>query len=723
MRLSLPGLRPENLLTYLAGLGLVRVVAAQFDSSVTCWWQGSGLHLSLTREGLQDFLIDEYRPTPILSPWNGGSGYGEKDKAPRVALDKILKSGSARLSSFVATDDVIRTLPESDRKDKGRLLQLLRNRVPDEALPWLDAAVVLTNDPVKGERRPVFPPLLGTGGNDGRFDFSTNFHQRLAEVLPDLGAKRQQSARWLAAALDGTPVALTSSTIGQFDPLGAGGPGVSAFEDTGSFVNPWLFVLMMEGLVNFASSPVRRLGETRSRAAMPFTVLASAAGPTPGSDMEGARGELWAPLWSKPLGARDVRNLFVSARTSWDGLTATGAAHMYAALRSCGIDRRADRFLRFGFVERNGLAYSAVLLDTVDVESRPDVELGIKVEDRLQAYEHAEQTNRIAPVQRAYELARVGFYRDPSADVLLRFLAASTHVERAVLLTQAGRDAAAFARPRLSAENAFPLLAARFASSPELRIAAGLASGSLRLDDRWWSMADLLVGRAPSRPGEKAMPARVAGFGSRPLVRVLADLMLWRAGHRDQGAAPTSAGTSLMDGYTLSVPWRDVHEWLLAPGSERQSRDAVVQDALMSMMALDWRKRVDHRAWAPREATPSPALAVLHPFARRQVTVTERDDDASLRGLAPDWPVLLLSGQQQVVLDRAVQVLNRGRVIAYGPGGSREFLLPTTGVAVPRPAPDGTRLAAALWIPTNHSAALRRVAQFTSTTTTEEISS
>ncbi len=52
-----------------------------------------------------------------------------------------------------------------------------RNRCPDELLPWIDAAVVLAGD------GPVFPPLLGTGGNDGRLDFSTNFHQSLLDVI------------------------------------------------------------------------------------------------------------------------------------------------------------------------------------------------------------------------------------------------------------------------------------------------------------------------------------------------------------------------------------------------------------------------------------------------------------------------------------------------------------------------------------------------------------
>ena len=45
-------------------------------------------------------------------------------------------------------------------------------------MPWLDVCFVL------GEDGPSFFPLLGTGGNDGRLDFTNNFMQRLADVIP-----------------------------------------------------------------------------------------------------------------------------------------------------------------------------------------------------------------------------------------------------------------------------------------------------------------------------------------------------------------------------------------------------------------------------------------------------------------------------------------------------------------------------------------------------------
>jgi hypothetical protein len=44
-----------------------------------------------------------------------------------------------------------------------------------------------------------FPPLLGTGGNDGRLDFSTNFHQRLLDVM---GTSDNNRARSVAIARD-----------------------------------------------------------------------------------------------------------------------------------------------------------------------------------------------------------------------------------------------------------------------------------------------------------------------------------------------------------------------------------------------------------------------------------------------------------------------------------------------------------------------------------------
>ena len=43
---------------------------------------------------------------------------------------------------------------------------------------WMDAAMVLEDDGT-----PKYPALLGSGGNDGRLDFTNNFMKRLGEVF------------------------------------------------------------------------------------------------------------------------------------------------------------------------------------------------------------------------------------------------------------------------------------------------------------------------------------------------------------------------------------------------------------------------------------------------------------------------------------------------------------------------------------------------------------
>lgn len=703
MIITLPGLRPGNLMTYLAGLGVVRIVGTQLDPEATSWWQGQILNLDTAADDLMSFFLDAYRPTPALSPWNSGSGYGDKDKAQKVALQRLLTSHSPRLADFVATDAAFDRVPPDE--DKGRYLQRLRNVVPDSALAWIDASVVLTVDRAKGVIRPVFPPLLGTGGNDGRFDFSTHFHQRLADVIPELGADRRRSKSWLQAAFNGLPSPLLPATIGQFDPLAAGGPGTSTFGDSASLANPWNFVLMVEGLMLFASAPVRRYGEASSRAAQPFTVNASPGGPIPGAEGEGSRGELWAPLWDRPLGSREVGHLFASARTSWNGRTATAAAHMYAALHSNGIDRRADRFVRYGLYQRNGLAYTAVRLDTVTVAQEPQIELGIAIERRTRAFLAVPRTNRVEPVLRRYEDARVGFYRDPDARTLLAFLAAATAVEQATTVTAAGRDEVGVSADRLHAARALPLLRPVLAQIPEYRIAVGLASGAVHLDTGWASMADLLVGRAPMRTSEAFRGAVVDGFGQRSLPAILSGLMQWRATHRRQDG-PSTAGFAPMDRWSVRTPWQDAHLW-----AQRRLDENLIQRGLEAMLSLGWSKdgvtlSDGSRNPAPR-ALPAPDLAILQPFAQRYVTVGSADD-ADRRGIQPAWPGLIASGRQGEVLTQAVTVLNRSSIIVKR-GGGMTAARPRSRARTPVPTTDPHHLAAALWLPVNPIHALGRI--------------
>jgi CRISPR-associated protein Csx17 len=176
----LPGCTPEPLLSYLKALGVLRLVSEQKDPHASGRWEQGQFVLSSTldRSALEVFFRDEYLPTPIVAPWNGGSGFYGGGAEP---LDQIAKSTSPRLALYRDVIARIRELiPEKKPTDqqKDALLARCRAVLPDPVVPWLDTCFVL------GASGTSYFPLLGTGGNDGRLDFTNNFMQRLAEVLP-----------------------------------------------------------------------------------------------------------------------------------------------------------------------------------------------------------------------------------------------------------------------------------------------------------------------------------------------------------------------------------------------------------------------------------------------------------------------------------------------------------------------------------------------------------
>jgi CRISPR-associated protein Csx17 len=94
----LAGCAPVPLASYLKALGVFRLVAEQKDKSARGCWRDEAFVLGtvLTDEELVRFFLDEYRPSPIISPWNGGSGFyfqeGKSNKKD-AATGKKIKTG------------------------------------------------------------------------------------------------------------------------------------------------------------------------------------------------------------------------------------------------------------------------------------------------------------------------------------------------------------------------------------------------------------------------------------------------------------------------------------------------------------------------------------------------------------------------------------------------------------------------------------------------------
>lgn len=385
--IPLAGCSPTPLASYLKALGVLRLIASPTssvsgtaaDPEVRGWWESECFYLrtSLDAEALTRFFLEQYAPSPIIAPWNGGSGFYPGDN--KEGIEPI--AGSEVASRFLTIADAIKVAFQEiqrqglkkrpEGKDKARFVAGLRGCLADGALNWLDATLALSGD------RLNFPQLLGTGGNDGRLDFTNNFMQRLASTLFDIatGKPKENAARLLRTALfaDGT-WGFHKVAIGQFAPGAAGGPNASTGYEADSNVNPWDFVLALEGAIMFAGAATRRhQGSPELGASFPFTVRPTGAGwgGVSDSDERHARAEFWAPLWGQPAGQRELEAFLKEGRAVLNGKTARDGLDFARAAASLGTSRGVSAFARYGFVMRSGKAYLAAPLATLSVGASP----------------------------------------------------------------------------------------------------------------------------------------------------------------------------------------------------------------------------------------------------------------------------------------------------------------------------------------------------------------
>jgi CRISPR-associated protein Csx17 len=476
----LEGCRRQPLADYLKALGVFRLVAEQLDPDARAWWSGGVLQLrsSLDRDALLDFFSTRYAPTPIVAPWNGGSGFYPKDN--QDGIQAIEQSSAERFAPYrraiAACRELVARAGLTQRPDidaKPAFLEQVRASVADDALPWIDAAVALE------EEGPAYPPLLGTGGNDGRLDFSNNQMQRLAELLLDgVGARPL-----LSASLFATPEPrLVDVAIGQFRPASAGGANAGTGFDRGSLVNPWDYVLALEGAMVFAVAVTRRAESSApGEISFPFTVRASGVGygSAARSDEDGARHEMWLPLWSRPASYDEIRALFGEGRAKIGARAARTGVDFARAIASLGVDRGIDEFSRVGFLVRNGLAYFATPLGDWSVARVPTSGLLAELDDWLVRLGRA-ASGKNAPSTLRRAATRVD-------EAILALCRRGEPRQVGDLLIALGGVEAVCARSPGAREAVRPLpvlgpswLAAADDGSAELRLAAALASGGLR---------------------------------------------------------------------------------------------------------------------------------------------------------------------------------------------------------------------------------------------------
>lgn len=438
---TLHGCAPTPLAHYLKALGILRLVAEQADANAAGRWYRDEfvLHSTLDAEALTTFFLESYAPTPVLAPWNGGSGFFPKDNQESITL--IQACESPRFASYRETLTTAQALlvqlklkDKPDPETKGHLLQACRNTLPEAAIAWLDAAFVLSNEGAK------YPPLLGTGGNDGRLEFTNNFMQRLAEVF-DLsnGAPSPDSRTWLRQSLFAAtvPVARIKAPIGQFFPAAAGGANATSGFNADSTANPWDFIFMIEGALVFAAAAVKRLESIDDgRLAYPFCVRQAGIGYASAAtaDESASRAEMWMPLWEKPATYAELSALFSEGRAQVGSRSARNGVDFIRAVVTLGVDRGISAFQRFGFQVRNGLAYFATPLERVIVRQHTRANLLIEIDrwlDQLRRFS-GDGPASVSRALRGIETAIDNLCRHDTASRFRALLVALGRAERAL---------------------------------------------------------------------------------------------------------------------------------------------------------------------------------------------------------------------------------------------------------------------------------------------------
>lgn len=543
---------------YLKALAVLRLVSEQADPEARGWWRGDSFWLesNVGEDGLVRFFLDRYCPTPIVGPWNGGSGFYEGDR--RDGLETIIGNTGERFRDYREAIRMIESLPEmpergltvagllqrvesaaqessgkkqdalvkllngaraalpanaqeimrssvgdlkgkgtpilvaalrklrtevnrrSRASGKGKIVRACRSRLCDRAVDWIDAAVILGAD-----AETDYPPVLGTGGNEGRLDYTNAFMERVAELL--LGKSADFSAGLLRNALFGEATSnLEVSSTGQYDPGRAGGYNQGPEVETKEIpVNPWNFVLTMEGTVAWSSGLGKRHGVSAAHGkSSPFTVRSRAVGYGSADESEDrtARAEIWAPLWERATRFGELRSLLREGRAEIGRRQASDGLQFAEAAASLGVDRGITEFVRFSLLKRRGDSYVALPAGRFQVHDRREAGLVEELDPILaqvdsfgRAAAKGNQTapTRFASCRRGIDNAIYALLVHGGAAPFRELLAAIGRMEKYFAARDRGKEPS-LTRPLAGLSPRWPLAADD--GSVEVRIASALAS-------------------------------------------------------------------------------------------------------------------------------------------------------------------------------------------------------------------------------------------------------
>ncbi|MBA5868894.1 MAG: type I-U CRISPR-associated protein Csx17 [Nitrospira sp. CR2.1] len=333
--LALPGLSPDSLGNYLASLGLLRVLSRRWPSTRIAW-RDEVLQMVGGPTTLDELLDELVRVAATQTDADVG-------KREWTQYDKAWSDAQK----------------EGTKVKSGVPLAAWQAAAQESALQLFAAHAV-------PHARVSFNPLLGSGGNAGRRDFAAGWQKAVAALavapkpVEGRGKRKADANANSAAPSDERRNALQALLLGDpvtwmVEKLAAG----SWFSEATKLYNsgqsparegqisPWAMVLACEGLAFLAGGASRRLGARSARAVGAFPFITQPIAASAEKEADRLRGEIWTPLWSRPMSLAEASTLFSRGRAELHGRGALTPAAFATAIRRRGVDAGVSEFRRY----------------------------------------------------------------------------------------------------------------------------------------------------------------------------------------------------------------------------------------------------------------------------------------------------------------------------------------------------------------------------------------
>lgn len=413
---KLSGIAYQPMGCYLASMGLMRVINRHVDPEAQFYWQGKDFYINTNtpQSELVEKILASYEAIVIFSPWNNSSGIKVNNTGElsyEGSIEKIANSQSWR------TQEIKELLPEfcelideykvgetsfarPKESEKPNFIRQFLNRITHpEWREWADATVILREVTSKQGitlLKPIYPALLGTGGNVSSVDIAENYYSAVCTLFDaNTGEPVANAHACLTKAIFGTATSemIESQEVkalhlfptqdykldyklsknNDYAPVG----GSSA-----STVNPALILLATEGLSTFSRNISAINGEgDHGKVIGPPLARYSLAVVTKGAstdlvtldERKSLAEEYFLPLWSEPKTYPKLKErLFESPLASEEQFylpkQINDGTDFIEAIQSWAIKNKiTGKFVRYAMLPRKGRSNFAVMLELVTV--------------------------------------------------------------------------------------------------------------------------------------------------------------------------------------------------------------------------------------------------------------------------------------------------------------------------------------------------------------------